>query len=532
MMQSFAELQSTATSLFTAYASMAATMMLMRSMVNDIIPQSVKDYLYSFLSYLFTPKSNQTTIVIDEQTGMIRNQVYESAEIYLSTKISPSTDRFKVNKTPKQKSINITIEKDEPITDTFAAAGGGDKIQLTWRFVSLDPRNDNQVYTPERRYFELSFNKKYRDTVMDEYLPFVLQRAKEIRDSDKVVKLYTRDCPYSDDDYNGGGGNGVWGSINLDHPATFDTLAMEPEMKKAIIDDLERFVKRRDYYRRVGRAWKRGYLLYGPPGTGKSSLIAAMANHLKFDIYDLELTSLFSNSELRRIMISTTNRSIIVIEDIDCSVEMHDRQLDHGFTPPSHEGSNAKLTLSGLLNFIDGLWSSVGDERIIIFTTNHKDKLDPALLRPGRMDMHIHMSYCTVHGLRKLVSNYLDIDRDYNPGVFDEIESLIDGCEVTPAEVAEELMRSEDADLAMEGVLNMLKKKMANNNKSVAEVKDDDAPSPSTPEDENEATEELGKVPDFQESKRMKTDFAMRRGLRRRRGGLRGGSRFLGASYR
>ncbi|CAI9105845.1 OLC1v1004862C1 [Oldenlandia corymbosa var. corymbosa] len=140
---------------------------------------------------------------------------------------------------------------------------------------------------------------------MDEYLPFVLQKAEEIKDSEKVIKLYTRDCPYIDED-----GNGFWGSITLDHPASFETLAMEPEMKKAIMDDLERFLKRRDYYRRVGRAWKRGYLLYGPPGTGKSSLIAAMANHLKFDIYDLELTSLHSNSELRRIMISTTNRSI------------------------------------------------------------------------------------------------------------------------------------------------------------------------------------------------------------------------------
>jgi chaperone BCS1 len=83
----------------------------------------------------------------------------------------------------------------------------------------------------------------------------------------------------------------------------------------------------------VGKAWKRGYLLYGPPGTGKSSLIAAMANYLKFDIYDLELTNLRSNSELRRLLVSAANRSILVIEDIDCSVELKDRQyegFDHG----------------------------------------------------------------------------------------------------------------------------------------------------------------------------------------------------------
>ena len=56
--------------------------------------------------------------------------------------------------------------------------------------------------------------------------------------------------------------------------------------------------------------------------------------------------------------------------------------------------SASKVTLSGVLNFIDGLWSACGVERIIVFTTNHVDKLDPALIRRGRMDKHIEMSYC------------------------------------------------------------------------------------------------------------------------------------------
>ena len=184
----------------------------------------------------------------------------------------------------------------------------------------------------EKRFFELSFKKKFKQIVLEEYLPFVLAKAKEMKDNDKVVKLYTRDfsSPNSDEDDSGGRGRGVWGSINLEHPANFETLAMDPEMKKMIIDDLDRFVRRKDYYNKVGKAWKRGYLLYGPPGTGKSSMIAAMANYLKFNIYDLELTSLYSNSELRRILLSTTNKSIIVIEDIDCSKEMQDRGFGNG----------------------------------------------------------------------------------------------------------------------------------------------------------------------------------------------------------
>ena len=58
------------------------------------------------------------------------------------------------------------------------------------------------------------------------------------------------------------------------------------------------------------------------------------------------------------------------------------------------EDSNSKVTLSGLLNFIDGLWSAIGGEGIIVFTTNYVEKLDPALIRGGRMDKHIELSYC------------------------------------------------------------------------------------------------------------------------------------------
>ncbi|KAB5568219.1 hypothetical protein DKX38_002012 [Salix brachista] len=75
----------------------------------------------------------------------------------------------------------------------------------------------------------------------------------------------------------------------FDHPATFDTIAMDPEMKRELIEDLDRFVEKREFYRRVGKAWKRGYLFCGPPGTGKSSLATAMANYLKFEVYDLDL---------------------------------------------------------------------------------------------------------------------------------------------------------------------------------------------------------------------------------------------------
>lgn len=115
-----------------------------------------------------------------------------------------------------------------------------------------------------------------------------------------------------------------------------------------------------------------------------------------------------------------------------------------------------QLTLSGVLNVIDGLWSSCGDARIIVFTTNHKERLDPALLRPGRMDMHIHMTYLTPDGFKILASNYLQINHHQR---FKEIQDLIMEVDVTPAEIAGELMKSDDADMALESVVEFVNEK-------------------------------------------------------------------------
>ncbi|AES95031.1 putative ATPase, AAA-type, P-loop containing nucleoside triphosphate hydrolase [Medicago truncatula] len=104
---------------------------------------------------------------------------------------------------------------------------------------------------------------------------------------------------------------------------------------------------------------------------------------------------------------------------------------------------------------MDGLWSSCGEERIIVFTTNHKDKVDPALLRPGRMDMHIHLSFLKAKAFRILASNYLEIE-EHHQSLFEQIEELLEKVDVTPAVVAEHLLRSEDPDVVLEELIKFL----------------------------------------------------------------------------
>ncbi|CBI29761.3 unnamed protein product, partial [Vitis vinifera] len=145
------------------------------------------------------------------------------------------------------------------------------------------------------------------------------------------------------------------------------------------------------------------------------------------------------------------SKSITVIEDIDCSLNLTAKVGD------SDEGKTSKVTLSGLLNFIDGLWSASKGERLIAFTTNHMEKLDPALIRRGRMDKHIELSYCSFESFKVLAKNYLELDSHY---LFDTIERLLGESKVTPADVAEHLMRKNtsvaDAETSLKSLVQAL----------------------------------------------------------------------------
>jgi len=187
----------------------------------------------------------------------------------------------------------------------------------------------------------------------------------------------------------------------------------------------------------------------------------------------MELTKVSDNSELRALLIQTTNRSIIVIEDIDCTMDLtadrtqtktvsskrRGRRSEMGARAEGEEGEKGRVTLLGLLNFTDGLWSSCGEERIIVFTTNHRDNVDPALVRCGRMDVHVYLGTCGIHAFKSLVSNYLSLQ---SHPLFDAVEScLASGGALTPAQIGEILLRNRaNADVALREVVSAMQAKM------------------------------------------------------------------------
>ncbi|RLM86038.1 hypothetical protein C2845_PM04G05070 [Panicum miliaceum] len=347
--------------------------------------------------------------------GMRRGAAYERAAAYLGARCAREARTLRAE-SARDGGFVLRVDDGEEVADEFRGA------TVWWHAVPAPhhrhggPRCDAPGEDAGRTY-RLVFHQRHRDLVVNSYLPHVCREGRAIMEANRRRKLFTN----AGERY----GKSSWKHVAFKHPSTFDTLAMDPAKKREIMDDLDAFRKGKEYYRRIGKAWKRGYLLYGPPGTGKSSMIAAMANYLDYDIYDIELTSVSTNTELRRMFIDTKGKSIIVIEDIDCSLDLTGKRRGRQQPLPGPADDDADAPPPEPTSMGRGLWSACGGERVIVFTTNHAERLDPALIRRGRMDKHIEMSYCCFESFRFLARNYLAVDA-HPPEV-----------DITPADVAE-----------------------------------------------------------------------------------------------
>ncbi len=148
-----------------------------------------------------------------------------------------------------------------------------------------------------------------------------------------------------------------------------------------IFDDAIKFLSERKWYAQLGIPYRRGYLLHGPPGNGKSSVAHAMASEMKVGINVVNLSSFGSDQSLIDCLGSVPPGNILLLEDIDAA-----------WTGREATKTNS-LSFSGLLNALDGVVAK--DGQIVVMTTNHMDKLDPALVRPGRADVQLRIGNAT-----------------------------------------------------------------------------------------------------------------------------------------
>ncbi|XP_047315666.1 AAA-ATPase At2g46620-like [Impatiens glandulifera] len=327
-----------------------------------------------------------------------QNQFYRKVLTYVNSLSSiEDSDYTCLFAGKKSNDILLSLDDNQIVQDDFLGA------RVSWK---------NEVSRKSNicRTFVLRIKKKDKRRILRPYLQHIHTVSDEIEQRRREVNLFINNR-----------GLGRWSSVPFRHPSTIETVVMDSDLKSKVKSDLESFLKSKQYYHRLGRVWKKSYLLYGPSGTGKSSFVAAMAKFLSYDVYDVDLSRISDDSDLKKLLLQTTAKSLIVIEDLD-------RFLNE---------KSKSVSLSGFLNFMDGILNSCSsDEKIMVFTMNFKDQIDPAILRPGRIDVQIYFPLCDFNSFKHLANNYLGLkEHKLFPQVEEVFQNLTAG--ISPAEVCE-----------------------------------------------------------------------------------------------
>lgn len=181
------------------------------------------------------------------------------------------------------------------------------------------------------------------------------------------------------------------------------SVILDSGIKEGILDDVYDFMKNGKWYSDRGIPYRRGYLLYGPPGSGKTSFIQALAGELDYNICILNLSeNNLTDDRLNHLMNNMPERSILLLEDIDAAFNKRSQTGEQGF--------HSSVTFSGLLNALDGVTSS--EETITFMTTNHPEKLDAAIMRPGRIDYKVFVGNATPYQVEKMFMKFYPGETD------------------------------------------------------------------------------------------------------------------------
>ncbi|KAJ6522300.1 P-loop containing nucleoside triphosphate hydrolase protein [Mycena vulgaris] len=269
-----------------------------------------------------------------------------------------------------------------------------------WRGYWLEIRRTDRMYT-------LDMN------ALSELVEDARSRYVEVNRPNVIIHL--ADSPHF--------GHGLtWNNVKHKIRRPLSSIILQEGVVDALVRDAQEFIATEDWYVEAGIPHRRGYLLYGPPGTGKTSTIYALAGALNLEIYSLSLASNFvDDAFLQRAASSIPKHAIFLIEDIDCAFSREDEDEDEDRARAMYPGMGGEaarqaarpprslVSLSGLLNVIDGVGSEEG--KLFFATTNYIDRLDPALLRPGRIDRKIPYELSTTEQARALFLRFFPAAR-------------------------------------------------------------------------------------------------------------------------
>lgn len=268
---------------------------------------------------------------------------------------------------------------------------------------------------------ETNIPKEIKVDILDDFCHYCLDEyIKYLTKSNWTQKIYIHK-------------EGKWEGKESNNSRKLEKVILKNDMNILIKEDIRTFINSELFYHEMDHPYTRGYLLYGNPGTGKTSTIRAISNECKRHIHYLSLNEIKSDRELNDLLTNINYKeTILVIEDIDAMSSVIKKRNDESKEAKSvsetkleqiekkiealgnisasraltieASSSESKLTLSGLLNALDGVFCHEG--RIMIMTTNHPEVLDEALIRPGRIDRKFKFTECDRDMMRKLYKNF------------------------------------------------------------------------------------------------------------------------------
>lgn len=201
-----------------------------------------------------------------------------------------------------------------------------------------------------------------------------------------------------------------WETTILRPIRPIETVHFDENTKAELVADVRNYLDpaTRRFYTERGIPYRRGYLMHGPAGTGKTSLSLALAGLFGLELYLLHVPSVRGDVALEKLFTTLPPSCFVLLEDIDAVGIKNRGALGRGDVRDDDEdgdddddnsndenrsryGGTSRVTLSGLLNVLDGVASQEG--RIVLMTSNFAERLDRALVRPGRIDRMIYLGF-------------------------------------------------------------------------------------------------------------------------------------------